>query len=276
MVHPADALEYRHRLIARFATLLAAILLLLMLLFWVIARSTIPPPDEETYEVAGAIDFGNRVQGSKSVNNFQAPSETPAEAQTAPTKPTETKAAPTRESIITKTAPSEVKAVKVEPTTNPVKESVSTQPSEQPATTPTQQPAAKPQPKVNDNALFKPGGSNDGNSDGVGNSGSPKSQSLGSGLSWGEGGAGDDGGLGNRQLLRHILPRYNAQEEGRFVIEVSIRPDGTVSGMRIVKGYAGQINIKQAVEKAVYQWKFSPVGGGSTQKVKVTYTFKLR
>ena len=281
MYHPADLLESRHRAVARVVTVLAALLLLLLCLFLIVAESTIPPEDELAFEVQASIDFGNNVTGSRKVNNFQAPSATPADAPPSPpkveTKPTEAKAAPVPDAVITTKSPAEIKAPKVEPTPQPVKEAPpqpSTQPSTQPAAAANPQPA-KPQPKADPNALFTPGGSNDGDGDEIGNKGSPKSASLGQGMGWGEG-SGDDGGLGRRVFLGGPMPRYNAQEEGKFVFEVSIRPDGSVQNVRIVKGYAGQLNIKKAVEDAVYQWKFSPVGGGGIQKVRLTYTFKLR
>ncbi len=281
--HPAEALESRHRAIARFVTLLAALVLLLLCLFLVVAESTVPPEDELIFEVQASIDFGNAVAGSRKVNNFQAPSSTPADAPPSPPKaepkPVESKTtAPAPEPILTTKAPAEVKAPKVEQSPQPVKEAPpqpSPQPSKaQPAAPASPQPA-KPQPKADPNALFTPGGSNDGDGDEIGNKGSPKSVSLGQGMGWGEG-SGDDGGLGRRAFLGGPMPRYNAQEEGKFVIEVSIRPDGSVQNVRIVKGYAGQINIKKAVEEAIYQWKFSPVSGGGVQKVRLTYTFKLR
>lgn len=271
MLHPADALEYRNRQYARIVTLLSALLLLLLCLFLIVDESTIPPPDELAYEVQGSIDFGNNTMGSRKVNNFQPPSPTPSETPKTEAKPVEQKAAPQPEPIITKTAPAEIKAHKAEPTPQPVKDAAPT-PTAQAAT----QPAAQAKPQADPNALFSPGGSNDGDGGDVGNKGSPKSASLGTGMGWGDGDGGGDGGLGRRAFLGGPMPKYNAQEEGKFVIEISIRPDGSVQNVRILKGYAGQINIKKAVEEAIYRWKFSPVGNNQTQKVKVTYTFKLR
>ena len=302
MKHQQWLEDYEHENRRKSMLLTAGISIVLLVLgyFWVVMSSTTPPPDEKEYEVVGAIDFGDMREGRKSVNNRQEASADPSEAEpqteeteAVPEEASEAASEASPEKIISTLKDAEVKTHKAEPTpdaaendpaqTEPEtdekaggKTDAETKTQAETKTDPTPKPKPKPQRKTNTDAMFsQSGGSNDGNNGDVGNRGVSHGALNGAGFAFGDGGAGD-GGLQDRKLLKMVRPSYKAQEDGRFVIRVYIKPDGSVRGIKILKGYAGQIGIKRAVERALMQWKFSKIRGSHDQQVTVTFTFKLR
>ncbi|MEM9987841.1 MAG: TonB family protein, partial [Bacteroidota bacterium] len=167
---------------------------------------------------------------------------------------------------------------KPKPTPAPPRET--TQPSPQPTeTTNNNNSSSQAPPQEELEFTFESNsGSNQGNqSSGVGNQGTPDVKVLDpNGLySFAEGG---EGGLDGRRPLSLPEPRYTSQEEGRLTFELTIRPDGSVSYVKVV-GVTNKASLKEAGINAIKRWRFSPLPPGSsqvTQRVRVSVTFKLR
>jgi TonB family protein len=292
------AIETRIRSQSSFSTAIAGLLLLVFVFFWTISKVGDPPLteiDEEKYEIVAEVqlsrgggpraDFGNNVEGSKQVNNFDAPTPnpTPRPSGNPPdATPDAAPAAPPSEPIMSQITDAEIKAPP------PVESAAPAAPSTAPAApTPAKKPKKKKEARTAE-SLFTTttgaggGGSNHGDGKGVGNRGNPKAITLDpKGLfAWGDGsggsGGGGDGGLGSRKLIAKVNPTYTAQEEGKFVIRLLINPQGEVISVKIIKGFNGQNQIKSAVEKALNKWRFSEIEGSKTQQVTLTYHFKLR
>ena len=242
-------------------------LLLLLSLIWIAFRSPVPPPGQKQYVALGAIDFGNNVQGSKKVNNFQPPSPTPAEnppkVNTPQPDPSPKQTPP--DPVITTPEPA--------PITTPS----SNQTPPEPSPTPTQNPSPDPTPSEPEpqEALdgFEMGGSNHGQDGDIGNSGNPNATVLNDDVyTWGAGGG---NGLASRGLLRKVDPKYlpGVQQEGQVVFKITIAPNGSVKRVTAATPY---LQLKKMGIKAIKQWRFDPIDPGlGDQTVSVGIKFKL-
>ena len=240
-------------------------LLILLSLIWVAFRSPVPPPGQKEYVALGAIDFGNNVQGSKKVNNFQPPSPTPAD------NPPEVKN-PQPNPTPKQTPPDPVITT---PKESPITEPTSNQTPPKPSDTQTNNPSNDNAPDEPKETLdgFEVGGSNHGQNGDVGNSGNPNATVLNDDVyTWGAGGG---NGLASRGLIRKVDPKYppGVQQEGQVVFKITIAPNGTVKRVTAATPY---LELKNMGIKAIKQWRFDPIDPGlGDQTVSVGIKFKL-
>lgn len=130
-------------------------------------------------------------------------------------------------------------------------------------------------------------GSGDGGGSGTG-SGSGVGEGSGPGVGPGTGGGTGGGpyrpgaGITPPELVREIRPNYTDEArrrniEGEVVLEIVVRRDGTVGGMKVLQGLGGGLDAR-AIE-AVRQWRFSPARRHGTPVdvlVEVAVEFRLR
>lgn len=241
-------------------------ILILFSLIWVAFRTPIPPPGQKEYVALGAIDFGNNVQGSKKVNNFQPPSPTPADnppKQENPQPDPAPKQTPP-DPVITTPVESDVVV--------PTSDNTPPKPSETQTTTPsTTTTPSEPQETLDG---FEMGGSNHGQNGDVGNSGNPNATVLNDDVyTWGAGGG---NGLANRGLVRKVNPKYIAgvQEEGEVVFTITIAPSGSVKRVTARTPY---LDLKKMGYAAIKKWRFDPIDPShGDQVVSVGIKFQLR
>jgi hypothetical protein len=224
------------------------IALLLITNFWLASRAYLPPVIAEEYEIVGTIDFGNNVEGSMEVNNFQAPAPNPTPGEKRVNTETSSPIADQpNDPVITGTEPTEV-------VSSP--------------TTPTR--------KRKDWSL-PGGGSNDGEGNQVGNSGTPDAKELnpnGGGYAFGEG----EEGLQGRKLISSVMPKYDVQEDAKITYEIVISPEGKVKEV-IPKTLTTSARLTLAAKEALRQWKFDDISkrpGAKDKRLKVSITFRLK
>ncbi len=279
-----EAQEKRHERISGTVTLVAILLFLAALFIQHYIRDRVPPIGEKEYEVVGAIDFGDYNVGSRNVNNFEPAVENPTPSQ-APSQPAASNSSsnpapsnnittPDVSPVSEPSAPTPQPATPSPPRTEPQPDP---QPSESTTSTSTNN-QTQPQEEEEDLEFEFETGSNHGDAEsGTGNSGTPAAETLDpAGLfSW-ENGSGS--GPAGRSAISLPYPTYDSQEEGRITFELAIRPDGGVSYVKAV-GIVTNQSLKQAGIDAIRRWRFSSLPPGapqSTQRVRVTITFKLR
>lgn len=273
-----EAEDKRHMTISGIITATVMVLLILLSLVWTAYRLRLPPPGEKSYEVVGAIDFGNYTNGSRKVNNFQKPVEKPVETPPPPAqaKPTPAKPQPTPP-VVTTNTPSPV-TVQPKPVPVPPKPAETKPTPAQPTPTPPK-PNTQPSPTYSPTTPNKPtqsgqSGSNEGDAtSGTGNQGTPNTKTLDpNGLY--SFGTGSGGGLNGRTPLSLDSPVYNSQSEARITFTFVIQPDGSVSSVNAV---TDKLDLKRAGIDAIKKWRFSKVDASNgPQTVRVTITFKLK
>jgi len=245
----------------------------------------------DKYEVVGSIDFGNRTNGSKKINNFKPPTENPSPVVTKENTPppptqTQTEPEPTPPPAATNTKPADVvtqnteSEVKAPPPSPKPKPTTTTKPkpteadNTKPTTTNNNNTPSSNQPPDDGLDFNMGGGSNEGDADsGTGNQGTPDTKVLDpDGLfSFDKTGPGS---LKGRTPLSLDPPRYTTQEEGEIRFKVIIGANGSV----VFAGPAGPIGPNQSSlvksgRSAIMKWKFSK---GSRQTVYVSILFKLK
>lgn len=112
---------------------------------------------------------------------------------------------------------------------------------------------------------------------GSGNQGSPFGNST-EGKSTGVGGIGDFD-LNGRSLGGEGLPRpaYQAQEEGKVVIAITVDPKGNVIMAEIGKGTTIEnTSLRNAAREAAKRAKFNAISGTANQSGTITYRFNLK
>ena len=118
----------------------------------------------------------------------------------------------------------------------------------------TKQTAEDNSPKVNEDALFKPGRGGSGSG---GGEGSGTGSGKGSGLGPGEGG-GSGGGIGYGTGTRGVthMPKQDVTEDGQVSVEVHVDENGNVIGARVINNSKHQTTItnssiwKECIERA--------------------------
>jgi hypothetical protein len=236
-----------------------AVVLILSSLFWTAMAGVIPPIGEPSWKTIGMLaDFGNHVEGSGKVNNFEDPSPTPADR---PKTDNVAKADP-------KTNPANAPKVIESNTPSNTTTNASNQANN---TTSNSNSESKP---ANTNASSNPsGGSNDGKGKGIGNQGDPAAKVLNEGgmFAFGNG----IGGSAGRRPLKVDLPNYNVQQEARIKFSFIILPDGKVA---LVKPEATPYaDLAKVGKDAIEKWRFSEVDEGEGNlKTSVTITFRLK
>ncbi|MEM7371692.1 MAG: hypothetical protein AAF587_23960 [Bacteroidota bacterium] len=290
-----QALERKNERISAVATTIIIIILLLLSFIWTAYRNRVPPIGEKNYEVLGAIDFGDYKQGSKNVNNFEKAVANPTPKPRQVVEPTPqpvqevTDNAPQPIEHITNPAPSPVTIPDPPPTPDPVPDpvppKVETPPVEEPPKQPTPDPVKVDKPtdtKADEKLEFDlndgTSGSNQGNGDGVGNSGSPDVEVIDPNALY-TFGTGSDGGIKGRSWLNpSALGNYNSQEEGSVTFEFTISPSGRVVYVRPVGVYTTPDLVRIGKDR-IQKFRFSALPPGTSQvnqKVRYTIKFKLK
>lgn len=138
--------------------------------------------------------------------------------------------------------------------------------------------------EVNQKALFPGRATGDksassGNGQGVGTQGDPSGDPLGSPSGTGRSTDGNSFSLSGRTLVGSLpRPQYNAKDEGRVVIEVTVGSNGEVlSAKYSSKGSTTQSSaLVAAAESAAKRAKFSVREDSPIQKGTITYIFSMR
>lgn len=137
--------------------------------------------------------------------------------------------------------------------------------------------------EVNQRAIFKGRTTGDksgssGDSQGVGTQGDPSGDPLGSPSGTGRSADGNSFSLSGRTLVGSLpRPQYNAKDEGRVVIEVTVGSNGEVLTAKYSsKGSTTQSSsLVVAAESAAKRAKFSVKEESPIQKGTITYIFRM-
>ncbi len=251
-------------------TITFGLLLLIISFVWTFVETTDPPLFEVLSEGSGSVDFGNWVEGSGNVNNFEEPSPTPGEGKPKLSQETQTVSANEQQTLSSQAEENEV-------TTPPVKEKKEVK-KEKIKSTQIDKP--KEIDKHNNNVSNtttnnsnQSVGSNHGNSNQIGNRGRDDVKILDNdGLyTFGSG----EEGLQGRKPISLPKPVYEVEAEAKITYEFTIAPDGSVKNVKALT-LSSNADLKNAGIKAIYKWKFEPIEENKIQKTKVTITFKLR
>lgn len=291
--------EKRHERISAIITAILMAILFLLMYFAIYTRARDIKIEEDEYEVAGVIDFGDYREGSQSINNFQpATRNATPEPEVQPAQPTPTPPAPTPQPTQNVPAPSNIPTpsnvvttpdpspVNVPPPTpapspqptppsNPAPAPPTPQPTE--TNTTSNQPAPTPAPPEESEFKFQSsGGSNDGKNGDVGNQGQDQTKVLNPGGADGFQNSGD-GGLNGRGIKYIGTGKYGSQQEGVVTFEITIAPDGSVANVRAVPPIPPNSSDMVRFGKSnIRRWRFDAAPTAGYQKVKYTMTFKLR
>jgi hypothetical protein len=239
------------------------ILLALLGVIWLATMGTLPAIEEPEWKTIGLLaDFGNGVEGSSNVNNFEDPSPTPAHAphnvshdaaaQTSASQPVRSDAGQTVTQDHTET-------VAAPPVRNDPK----------PNTTPSTN--TSPSPRPGSSTTGPPGGSNHGNGTAIGNAGDPRATVLNDDgrFQFGDG----IGGGGGRKPLKLDLPSYSVQQEAKIKFTIIIEPSGDVVYAKAEPTpYTELANIGK---DAILKWRFNEVDE-SAGNLRTTVTIKFR
>lgn len=239
------------------------ILLALLGVIWLATMGTLPPIEEPEWKTIGLLaDFGNGVEGSSNVNNFEDPSPTPAHAphnvsrdaasQTSAATPVKSDASQTvtQEHTETVAAP----PAKTEPGKSNTTSSTTT-------------------PKPGNSETGPPGGSNHGKGNTVGNAGDPRATVLNDDgrFQFGDG----IGGGGGRKPLKLDLPSYTVQQEAKIKFTIIIEPSGDVVYAKAEP--TPYTDLAQIGKEAILKWRFNEVDeSAGNLKTSVTIKFRLQ
>lgn len=249
--------------------------LLVISLFWLAVSGQIPEIDEPIWKTVAfmpAADYGTDHNGRKEVNNFHDPSETPADrpktppqANEAPETPAKSNPAANHESSTTS---EQVVAAAPKPKVSNNPNTSTDNASETPAVT---NNTPKTNPTSNSNA--NPGGSDDGETNTVGNNGNPKAEVLNPNgeFQFGNG----IGGPGGRRPLTTNLKGYNVQLEEKIKFDIVVAPSGEVVYCKAK--YALHPELASIGKENIMQWKFSETDPSEGNlKTFVVVSFRLK
>ena len=260
------ALENKNQKKSATITASLATLLFLFAYFWVAIYSPIPPPNlrEKHYELVGSMDYGDWTEGSQNINTFEKSSPKPDQNKPAPT-PTE------KPKLPDPTPPDEKQNLTEDNPESPIKEKPKPKPKIKPKDKIKPQEKEKLQPKITENS----GGANHGNktNNETGNRGRPDSPVLDPNGLYSFGTGGD--GLNGRVAIATPSPKYTEQQETKVTFEFVIAPSGNVKSVRPTK-LGSSPALVNAAKTALFKWKFNKIEADNDQKVKVTFTFKLK
>lgn len=250
-------------------TVTFALLLLLISWIWTFVQTTDPPLFEVLSEGSGGVDFGNWVEGSGDINNFENPSPNLGESKNSENENVTTSTMNEQTTLSGESEESDV-------TSPPVKEEKEIKKKDENLTTSDKQKERAKKENTNNQTQSTnshTSGSNHGNSDQVGNRGRDDVKILDN-----EGlyafGSGDEG-LKGRRPISLPKPIYEVEAEAKITYEFTIAPDGSVKNVKAVT-LGSNSELKNAGIKAIYKWKFEPIEENKYQKTKVSITFKLK
>lgn len=230
-------------------------------LIWVAAIGRVPLIEEPEWKTIGLLaDFGNMVEGSSNVNNFEDPSPTPADRPKAVSSGGQTTSQPTKSD----NSNNETLTQSTEETgvTAPAK----SDDNKNQSSTPTNNADNK-----NGSQNAAPGGSNDGNGNQIGNKGHPDAKVLNADgrFAFGDG----IGGAGGRKPLKLDLPSYTVQQEAKITFAIIIDPSGSVVFAKAEP--TPYTDLARIGTDAIKKWRFNEVDD-SQGNLKTTVTIKFR
>lgn len=263
--------ERKNVFIALGVTGLISGLLLVFSLFWLAVSGQIPEIDQPIWKTIAflpAADYGTDNNGRKEVNNFERPSETPADRpKTQPTannnanpEPVKSSPSPNHESNTNSEQSVNSSPTPSKDNTQSTNNNINSNPSENNT------------PKENNVSPTKAntGGSDDGNTNTLGNHGNPKAQVLNPNGSF-EFGNGI-GGPGGRMPVKTDLKGYNMQMEEKIRFDIIVAPSGEVIYCKAK--YALHPELAAIGKENIMKWKFSE--GEENLKTFVVVSFRLK
>ena len=244
------------------------IVLVLISLLWTFVETADPPLFEVLSEGSGGVDFGNWVEGSGNINNFEDPSPHAGEGKAKVIQNTQMASSDEKTTLSGEAEESEVTAPPVKETKDKDKKNTQNQDKPKEIVKNDNSPV-----NLNNNNSYQTGGSNHGNSDQIGNRGRDDVKILDNdGLyAFGSG----EEGLQGRKPISLPKPVYEVEAEAKITYEFTIAPNGTVKNVKALT-LSSNSELKNAGIKAIYKWKFEPIEQDKIQKTKVTITFKLK
>jgi hypothetical protein len=270
-----DVMERKDKVAGIVASMLFALVLLIVLLWWFARAGLVVGIEEPEWKTIGIIgpggmDYGTDLKGRKDVNNFFDPSETPANRPKVDNSSSETSTDAANNTASNNAAATGSLTQDHTPTnvTAPSGQQESTNDKPDPKATGTGKPTNDPKPSNNNG-----GGSDDGETDELGNHGDPRATVLNpNGLfAFGNG----IGGTGGRMPLKTELTGYNIQAEEKIKFEITIDPSGDVIFVKPL--YAMNPQLAEIGKKNIKNWKFSETDpSAGNLKTTVTINFRLK
>ena len=270
-----DQLERKDKMIGIVASSSIAIVVLITLLFWFANAGLVMGIDEPEWKTIGLIspgaDYGINELGQKDINNFQAPSPNANGEDRPPSPLASNNASASNNNPTPSNAQSAPGVITGTDETSPIAANSG-------------QESTKPNPNASANATgnSKPtptpgntigGGSNDGNTNQVGNTGNRNATVLNdNGLfTYGNG----IGGAGGRKPIRTGLKGYNVQLEEKIKFEITIDPEGDV--IFVKAPFAVHQELVAIGKKSIMEWKFSETDASAGNlKTSVMIAFRLQ
>jgi hypothetical protein len=266
-------IERKDKLVGIVTSLLLALVLFIALLIWFARAGLVMGIEEPEWKTIGIIgpggmDYGTDLKGRSDINNFQDPSETPADRPVQPNSSSDP--SPTA----TNNAGSSTPATSGSITQTHTETSVTANsgqkdtPAKTNPTTPGDGKSTNTTPTKNTG-----GGSDDGNTNELGNHGDPRATVLNpNGLfAFGEG----IGGTGGRMPLKTELTGYNVQLEEKIKFEITIDPSGDV--IFVKAPFAIHQELVAIGKENIKKWKFSETDpSAGNLKTTVTINFRLK
>lgn len=279
MERELKASERKNSTISMAISLGVVVLILFISMFW---RGWGPPPEVEfsEWETIGRVDFGTDALGALAVNNFQAPSPTPADRPKTNPKPKQVQNPP--QEVAATPPPTQDKSNtqsdnRVQENTNPTPPTPETNPSPTPKTdqsaNETPSPPNRSDNSNNETSSQETGGSNQGDSGKTGNRGNPNANVLDDKgmFEFGDG----IGGPGGRRPVEIPLPKYNIQKEGRVTYSFIVLPSGEVVNVRAMS--TPHPDLAEIGKAAIKKWRFSETDpSAGNLRTTVTITFRLK
>lgn len=238
------------------------VLLALLGIVWLATMGTLPAIEEPEWKTIGLLaDFGNGVEGSSNVNNFEDPSPTPAHAP----HNVSNDAAP-KASASTPVKSDASQTITQEHTETVAAPPAKTDPKPNPTST-----ASTPSTRPGSSTTGPPGGSNHGNGNTVGNAGDPRATVLNDDgrFQFGDG----IGGGGGRKPLKLDLPAYTVQQEAKIKFSIIIEPSGEVIYAKAEP--TPYQDLALIGKEAILKWRFNEVDE-SAGNLRTTVTVKFR
>lgn len=272
-----ENMERQDKVIGLISSMGLAVIAFIALLFWFANAGLvmgIEEPEWKTIAIIGpgGMDYGTDLLGRSDVNNFHAPSEHPADREPAPTNSSDPSASNSNNNSSSGT-PSTSGVI----TQNHTETGVTANSGQQNST-----PPVKPDPKATGNGNptnntpsnnVTGGGSDDGNTNQLGNHGDPRATVLNpNGLfAFGEG----IGGTGGRMPLKTELSGYNIQLEEKIRFDITIDPSGDV--IFVKAPFAIHQELVEIGKANIKKWKFSETDpSAGNLKTTVTISFRLK
>ncbi len=271
-----DAIEKKDRVIGFVVSGSIAIVLFLALMFWYARAGLVMGIDEPEWKTIGLIspgaDYGINELGQKDINNFQAPSPNADGSNRPPSQNAASSSAATAASATPSSTP-EVKGVITQADENVGVTATSGKETANPTSNPNATGSSN-SPVTDPKATGTVGGgSNDGETNQVGDTGNPNSKVLNeNGLfTFGNG----IGGAGGRRPVKTELKGYNVQLEEKIKFEITIDPNGDV--IFVKAPFAVHQELVAIGKENIKKWKFSetdPSAGNLRTTVSISFVLK--